>query len=123
MADITGVKKVISLLQKKLKENAENPTPQVSVGYTQAYALYVHENMEVSLTLKNVRAGRGAKYLETPYRQMMTSMVQHIRDGLKARKPLAKLLMVEGLLLQRASQKLVPIDTGALRASAFTRLE
>lgn len=28
-----------------------------------------------------------------------------------------------GLMLQRASQKLVPIDTGNLRASAFTRAE
>jgi len=32
-------------------------------------------------------------------------------------------LMRAGLFLQRESQKIVPVDTGALRASANTRLE
>ena len=36
---------------------------------------------------------------------------------------LAQALLAAGLRLQRESQMLVPIDTGNLRASAFTRLE
>jgi hypothetical protein len=38
-------------------------------------------------------------------------------------KPLGLSLLKGGLLLQRLSMKVVPIDTGALRASAFTRLD
>jgi len=41
----------------------------------------------------------------------------------KKKKGLEIGLVKAGLLLQRASQQIVPVDTGALRASAFTRKE
>jgi hypothetical protein len=122
MAEITGLKKVLKMLQDKKKLLGEDPNPEVTVGYTQNYALYVHENMEFSLSLKNVKAGRGAKYLEEPYRLYQAQMVRMVKDALKSKVPLPKALLKAGLFLQRESQKRVPIDTGALRASAFTKL-
>lgn len=124
-ADIKGIKKVIQMIEKKKKQFDldDNPRPTVAVGYTQNYALYVHENMEYSYSLKNVKAGRGAKYLETPARLYRSRIAQIIKEAIAKKTSLAKSLMKGGLFLQRESMKLVPIDTGALRASAYTRLE
>ncbi len=38
-------------------------------------------------------------------------------------RSLEEALLKSGLFLQRESQKLVPVDTGALKNSAFTRVE
>ncbi len=43
------------------------------------------------------------------------------KGGKKKREALARGMMRAGLFLQRESQKIVPVDTGALRNSAFTR--
>lgn len=122
---LKGIKKVIKLLEKKEKQLGlkDNPTPSVVVGYTQAYAIYVHENLEVSLTEKNIKAGRGAKYLENPARQHKSTIAKLVKDMILKKKRLDHSLLKGGLFLQKESQKVVPIDTGALRASAFTKLE
>lgn len=122
MAEITGLKKVLKMIADKKKIIGDNPNPEVTVGYTQNYALYVHENLELSETEKNKKAGRGAKYLEEPYRLFQSQMVRMVKDALKNKVPLSKALLKAGLFLQRESQKRVPIATGALRASAFTKL-
>ena len=46
-----------------------------------------------------------------------------IKDALAHGQTTAQALLQAGLRLQRESQLLVPVDTGALKASAFTRLE
>lgn len=43
--------------------------------------------------------------------------------GKKYEKKLAKALYIAGLFIQAESQKIVPVDTGFLRASAFTRIK
>lgn len=45
------------------------------------------------------------------------------RQGEKTAKRFEKGMKKAGLFLQRESQKIVPIDTGVLRSSAFTRAE
>ena len=52
--------------------------------------------------------------------------VQEVLQNLKAQEALigkrvAGAIKLAGLILQRESQKLVPVDTGNLKASAFTR--
>lgn len=44
-------------------------------------------------------------------------------EAMRAGKTLAQALLLAGLRLQRESQERVPVDTGNLKASAFTRLE
>lgn len=94
-----------------------NSEPIVRVGYTQSYALYVHENLEA-----HHKVGQ-AKYLEQPARELSGTLVGIVKTALHAGKNLAQALVLAGLRLQRESQLLVPVDTGALKNSAFTRLD
>jgi len=112
MAKIEGVNRVIAAL-KKLAEKAENPS--VVVGYTQNYALYVHENLAAHHNVGQ------AKYLEQPARQLPLASV--VRDTVMAGGTLLEGLLKAGLYLQRESQLLVPVKYGLLKASAFTEAE
>jgi len=94
------------------------PDPAVIVGYTAQYAIYVHENLEA-----NHPNGGQAKYLEQPAREMQAELAQIVKDRLNRGQTLEQALYVAGLKLQGESQKLVPVDTGNLRASAFTRIK
>lgn len=111
---ITGVPEVESTL-KKLARKYAGPVPEAVVGYTQAYALYVHENMEAKH-----KEGKSAKYLENPMRSLRSELKKTITKAMDSGVSLQQALLLAGLRLQRESQKIVPIDTGALKASAFT---
>lgn len=89
----------------------------VIVGYTAAYALYVHEDLEAHHPVGQ------AKYLEQPAREMRKELAVIVQKVVKAGGTLEQGLLIAGLRLQRASQMLVPVDTGNLKASAFTRIE
>ncbi len=87
----------------------------VVTGYSQSYGVYVHEN----LTARH-KEGKSAKFLERPARQLRGELNRIVRTVFKKTKDISKALIVAGLRLQRESQKIVPVDTSALRASAFT---
>ena len=91
----------------------------VVVGYTANYAISVHEMINASFQ----RPGAQAKFLEKPFREMKQRLVKQIETDLEAGMPMDQALFRAGLVLQRASQDIVPVDTGNLRASAFTRIE
>jgi hypothetical protein len=86
----------------------------VVVGYTQNYAVWVHENLEA------YHETGQAKFLEAPMRRLQDELASEIRSEVAKSGNLQKALLKAGLRLQRESQKLVPVLTGALRASAFT---
>jgi len=89
----------------------------VVVGYTAAYALYVHENLEA-------RHPNGqARFLVEPLRRLEGRIAAGLADDVRAGLRLDQALLRQGLYLQAESQRLVPVDTGALKASAFTRAE
>ncbi len=54
---------------------------------------------------------------------MQRDLIEMIKRGLRAGWGMARSLLTAGLRLQREAMLLCPVDTGALRASAFTRLE
>ena len=114
MAQVENVDKVIAVLKRKAEE-AKNVS--VVVGYTQSYAVHVHENLEAFHEVGQ------AKYLEQPARTLKNVLAKIVVDAVKKGAGLAKALLMAGLRLQRESQKLCPVDTGALKNSAFTRLE
>lgn len=64
-----------------------------------------------------------AKFLEEPARVNREVYAKIVREVLADGKTLAQALLLAGLRLQRDSQEIVPVDTGMLRASAFTRLD
>jgi hypothetical protein len=63
------------------------------------------------------------KFLEEPARRMSKLIGATIRAVVMAGYPMSQALLRAGMLLQRESMQRVPVDTGALKASAFTKLE
>lgn len=117
MAEILKLKSLVAKLQAKAAAAKKDLDASVVVGYTQSYAIYVHENLEA-----NHPVGQ-AKFLEQPFRSMSGELKGIVFEALRKGKTMAQALLLAGLRLQRESQKLVPVDTGALKNSAFTRLE
>lgn len=93
----------------------------VIVGYREYYAVWVHENLNIDHSRHS--CGGRAKYLEEPVRgirkEFPRAVANHMRRGLS----LLQALLNVGRMLMYMSQKIVPVDTGALRASAVTRRE
>lgn len=150
MPKMEGFDKVQALLGKLAKKYSDDPKTSVIVGYTAAYAVHVHENIEMKgkglprtgmrWSKENKKTGisvqqaaRGfywdpqgkaqAKFLEQPARELKKEFSRIITTACKNGAKLGQALMMAGLRLQRESQQLVPVDTGNLRASAFTRKE
>jgi hypothetical protein len=110
---IDGQQSLSAKLLKLVQRFGGDTSTSVTVGFTQRYALYVHE-----VQARHV-VGQW-KYLETPARQKTREIARMIEVALKSRIPFLQALMMAGLNLQRAAQLLTPVDTSALKASAFT---
>jgi hypothetical protein len=127
VAKVERVKEVVQALRRRgdrllrssgrRAKGSRDAEPSVVVGYTQHYAIYVHENLHAHHPVGQ------AKYLEQPAREMAPQLGQLVTRAVRGGSTLAQAMLVAGLRLQRESILLVPVDTGALRASAFTELE
>ena len=134
MPKMEGFDRVIKTLERLNAKYGTNPNPSIIVGYTAAYAVHVHENIEMKWKGLPRRKphkgnywdpqGRGqAKFLEQPARELKQEFSRIITTACQRKATLGYALFLAGLRLQRESQKLVPVDTGNLKASAFTRME
>jgi hypothetical protein len=115
MARVEGIDRVQKALEKlKKRYNPYDEELSVVVGYSMNYAVYVHENKAAKHPVGK------AKFLEDPARQLgseLSSMIsQDVKKGLK----IIDSLLIAGFRLRRESQEQVPVDTSALRSSAFT---
>lgn len=152
--DPASLRKFEGWLQGQLARVGEG-NPEVAVGFTAAYALYVHEDMEMAWKglsrdprIRRIEQGgdpakarprprrkepkgrfwdpqdrAGPKFLEGPLRELRDELRRIIAEALAAGRTPAQALLAAGLRLQREAQRRVPVDTGNLKASAFTRLE
>lgn len=116
VVQLSGVKAVLRQLKALEREVSRQRGTGATVGYTANYALPVHEN------LKSKHSVGEAKFLERPAREKANELAGIVKRTFAKTKDLAKSLLLAALRLQRESQKITPIDTGALRASAFTAL-
>lgn len=132
MAEIKNLERLVAKLRQKAAQAKVDGDASVVVGYTAAYALYVHENTQMKLKGQPRPKGKPgvywgpsgqAKFLEQPARTLQPELAKIILTAKQRGLPLAQALLLAGLRLQRESQRLVPVVTGNLRASAFTRLE
>lgn len=112
---VTNLNKVRERLKKQGQKYGGKPV--VIVGFTQNYAVHVHENMGSQHPIGQ------AKYLEQPARELQGELGKVVSATVAGGGTLEQGLVNAGLRLQREAQKLTPIDTGALRASAFTAKE
>lgn len=120
MADLSqlkGAQELVRKLRAKAASATKDTNVDVVVGFTQNYAIWVHENLEA------IHLTGQAKFLEQPLRQNREKYLGIIKQAVRQGKTLAQGLLLAGLALQRDAQMLCPVDTGALKASAFTRLE
>ena len=128
-----NLNKVVSALTKAAKKAKQMDQGSVIVGYTANYAVYVHESIEMKLKGKPRPNKKGkfwdpqnraqAKFLEQPARDRLPELNRVITGTVKKTGDVNKGLLVGGLRLQRESQRLVPVNTGNLKNSAFTRVE
>ena len=114
MVKIDGLGRVLRTL-RNLAGKGKNVS--VKVGYQAEYAVYVHED----LTANHPNGGQ-AKFLEQPAREMRSALAAGVQKDMKVGLTLEQALLRAGLKLQAASQSLVPVDTGNLRAGAFTEI-
>jgi hypothetical protein len=117
MAEVLGSKNLILKLQQKRVRSEKDGKVDCVVGYTQHYAIYVHENLEAYH-----KVGQ-ALFLMEPFRRLQPEFVKIIVRAMKNKVPFPRALLMAGLRLQAESQLLCPVLTGALKNSAFTRLE
>lgn len=113
---IEGILSLKGTLNKLKKKYGENSNPSVSVGFTQSYGIFVHENLAAHHPVGQ------AKFLEQPAREMGNSgeITRIVKTVIKQGGTFEDGLLNAGLELQRRAQLLTPVDTGALKASAFT---
>lgn len=119
MAKIQGAEKLVARLRDMAAKARRDSKVSVSVGYTASYATRVHEDLQA------FHSNGQAKFLEQPARQLTDdgTLGGIVAKAMLRGATLAQGLVLAGLRLQRESQLLVPVDTGALKASAFTRLD
>lgn len=117
---IEGLTKLVAQLRAKAAKSLKDDNVSVIVGFTQAYAVFVHED----LTARHA-PGKQAKFLEQPARQLSSdgTLGRIVKQAKQNGQTMAQGLLLAGLRVQRDSQALVPILTGALRSSAFTRID
>jgi hypothetical protein len=116
MAKVERLRSVVAALKARQVSSQKDDATSVQVGYTTEYALYVHENLEAHHTVGQ------AKFLEQPAREMSAELARIVETAIKGGASVPQALLLAGLRLQAVSQKLVPVDTGALKNSAFTKL-
>jgi len=148
--EIKNLNRLRRKLEHLAKSRLESPNAiggeSVIVGYTANYAAYVHENLEgrpnpprsdaqrkamfASIRENEEKGHTGwqvgeSKFLEKAARRLDNNgtLSGVITKAMLRGTKLQQALYLAGLRIQRASQKLVPVDTGNLRASAFTRKE
>lgn len=117
MAKIEGVNKVVATLQWLQRKQERLGHQSVIVGYNTHYAIYVHEDLTAFHPVGQ------AKYLEQPARRLAKVLAGIVKESVRRGLSITQGLFLAGLRLQRESQLLVPVDTGLLKNSAFTRVE
>ena len=114
MPRLENFKELQKRLQRMRAESKTEDNTSVTVGFSQNYAVWVHE------VRANHKDGKQWHYLSTPARQLESELGQIILTAYKTTGNMLKSLLVAGMRLQREAQQIVPIDTAALKASAFT---
>jgi len=132
MAEIQNLDRLMDKLKKLEHRYDKKIRREVIVGYSAAYAVYVHENIEMKWrgVKRKGKDGKGrywdpqgqgqSKFLEQPARELQPELARVAREVLENGGTMREALLAAGMRLQRKSMELVPIDTGNLRASAFT---
>lgn len=129
-AKVYGLERVMKRFRKEIQDFAgEGVVVEGVVGYKAPYAIYVHENKEIDHPLHvdgsgSVRdCGGQAKFLETSARKMLGSIGRDLAKLKQQKKGLKYSIRTVCERLLAASQKLVPVHTGKLKASGYVSVK
>lgn len=134
MAKVEGIERVTAGIKARAEQIGRESAVSVLVGYSSKYAIFVHENMEPKTLGQGVPrssglghywgpADYGPKFLERPARELSKNIWKIVSNVLRRGGTMLQALLTGGNYLQAESQKVVPVEYGFLRASAFTREE
>lgn len=117
MPELLGFDELRGKLDKLGADASKDYGQSVLVGFSAAYAWFVHENLQASHPVGK------AKFLESPAREKATEIGRVYADARRQGSSHLQALLLAGLFLQRLSQQECPVDTGLLRNSAETYAE
>lgn len=131
-ARVTGVKGLQAVLTAKMRETQKKASGSVTVGYSAPYAMFVHE--AVGMVLQGLPrpsgignywdpSGAQAKFLEQPTRQYAKDIGSYICRQMRGGSKLIDALAGAARILLRESKKLVPVETGVLKASGYVHIK
>lgn len=115
MAD--GLKRLQKRLRVLREQAREASSAGAVVGYAAAHALIIHEDLSIQH-----KPGKQAKYLEATIRTKSKETLELVTQRYKETGNLNKALLAGALFVKHESQKIVPVDTGALHASGYACL-
>lgn len=113
MAKVEGLTRLSARLENLVKKHRD---AEASTSYQTPYAVIVHENL-------NARHPRGqAKFLEQPAREGRRDIAAAAREAGRRGEGSQGIVLAAARRLLELSQPLVPVDTGALKASGRAEL-
>lgn len=108
----SGFNKLATQLLDLAKIHA--PTVTATIGYTAPYAVYVHEDLT-----KNHPVGE-AKWLENAIHANQQNVIDMIYTKLTAGQTMTQACEETGWWLLQLANTMCPVDTGRLKASAYS---
>jgi len=122
--EFEGLERIIQAFRDKAAKARLDEHPSVIVGYVASYALYVHENLEARHYPPYGTGGK-AHFLIDPFRKLEGdgTIKQLFVSAVRAGKTPSQALVFAGMRVQRDSMEECPVDTGNMKAGAFTQLE
>lgn len=114
--EVGGVKQTVAAFERRARKTIRDADRRIEVGYSAPYAMRVHEDLQMRHT------NGQAKYLSAAIRQGTREVQSVIRRALVGGQSIRQALALGGIRLLQLSRKLVPVRTGRLRDSGFSRV-
>jgi hypothetical protein len=119
IVEFNGLGHLLATLRAQEQKGEEDEVVG-SIGYTMPYTVYVHERLDVYH-----KPGTMAKFVEYPARELTNNgaLAAKMRSVYKNTKSMLRAVTSGVLMIFNWSQELVPVDTGALKASGYMEVE
>jgi len=131
-ARVSKTKKLEAALTAKARKASVDAKGRIRVGFSAPYAMFVHEAVGMVLAGEPRSSGIGtywspngaqAKFVEQPTRLFSKDIGTYITAQVKAKVPVLKALQKAGELLLKECKRLVPVETGRLKASGYVKID
>ena len=117
MIIIDNLQRLLFKLRAMTAQAARDNGAAARVSYSTYYAVWVHENLNSHHPIGQ------AKFLEQPARMYTREITEAARIVFRQKFQVRPALLAAAQTLLTLSKPLVPVDTGALKASGKARLE